>query len=271
MAATYDLFAGTCIRFINAYSVTLIPPPNPDTRVLDNACGTGLLTDELLKRYPDVHVNAVDIAPGMLDKLKGLIEEKGWDRRQRQAEGKPGGVETAIMDGNDLKFEDDTFDLSFTMFGVFFFPDKGPGEMYRTLKKGGTAVVTSWQSLGWLPIMHEVQKIVKPGEEPLSMGLLEKWYRKETLEETLRGAGFRDVRVVRRESLALAKDVEDMVSLLMIVLMPFREAGWGEEEKERMPGAIRRLLETKRKELFVETEDGSVGISMVAWVGIATK
>ena len=53
------------------------------------------------------------------------------------------------MSGQDLKFDDSTFDASVTNFGIFFFPDPvaGTREIRRTLKEGGMAVVTCWRYL----------------------------------------------------------------------------------------------------------------------------
>lgn len=59
-------------------------------------------------------------------------------------------VETAGMDGHNLGFDEAMFDISVTLFGLFFFSDpaKGAREIYRTLKPGGTAVVRCWKFVG---------------------------------------------------------------------------------------------------------------------------
>ena len=79
----------------------------------------------MLKVSPAIHVDA---APGTVDLVRDLIPRRGW----------VGSVETAVMDGRDLKFRDATFDAGFTNFGIFFLPDlvKGGAELYRTLKPG---------------------------------------------------------------------------------------------------------------------------------------
>lgn len=49
--------------------------PNPD--LLEVGCGTGLLTGELLQRYPDADILATDIAPEMVDKCRANFREAG--------------------------------------------------------------------------------------------------------------------------------------------------------------------------------------------------
>ena len=44
--------------------------------------------------------------------------------------------------------------------------DKVVSEVHRTLKRGGTALATNWETLRWLPVAHAAQKSVKP-ERPL--------------------------------------------------------------------------------------------------------
>ncbi len=73
-AATYDLH--DCPqRELAERLLALIPPLHPG-RILDVGAGTGLLTQYLLDRYPDADIDALDMAPGMV--------EFGCKRFQRQ-------------------------------------------------------------------------------------------------------------------------------------------------------------------------------------------
>lgn len=60
------------------------------------------------------------------------------------------------MDGQKLEFGDNEFDFAFSMFGLMFFPDRLAGfrEMYRTLKPGGRAAVSSWAPVSDSPVMQ---------------------------------------------------------------------------------------------------------------------
>ena len=54
-----------------------------------------------------------------------------------------------------LPYADNTFDTAFSLFGLMFFPNRKLGfdEIYRTLKPGGNAVITSWAPVDQSPAM----------------------------------------------------------------------------------------------------------------------
>ena len=261
LANSYDRCVGTCMHSICRYAVSALPHPlQPGSRVLDNACGTAILTRELLEQYPEVTVDATDISPGMIQSVRSLIQAKHWE----------GKVEAAVMDGTDLKFPDETFDASFTMFGIFFLGEKGAAQIHRTLKTGGMAVVTTWENMGGLPILHEVQKIAKPETKPFSPPLMDQWQGKEILVETLQKGGFGDVQVLQRQSLLTAENTEELMDILMEMFQTLTTHAWGKDGTIGMKEPLRQVLKTQ-KERFVVEEEGKVGIRMDAYVAIAVK
>ena len=163
--------------------VTLCPPFQSSSIVLDNACGPGIVTGEIQKlcspsNCPAVH--AVDFSPGMIAALEQNVAEKGWEH-----------VYPAVMSAEELTFPDNTFTHSFTNFGIFLFPHpaKAAKETHRTLKRGGTALVTSWLELEWLQILQEVQKSVKP-DEAAWQGPFAGWMEKSKLQNVMLEGGF---------------------------------------------------------------------------------
>ena len=50
---------------------------NPNAKILDVCCGTGILTDKVLKSYPNVSVTGVDFSSGMLEVAKARL--KGYN------------------------------------------------------------------------------------------------------------------------------------------------------------------------------------------------
>ena len=104
-------------------------------------------------------------------------------KEQITTEGCEGRVQARVMDACALDFEGGRFDLSITNFGISLFPDavKGVKEIFRTLKVGGIAIVTTWKAVGWLPLLHELQKVLRPGEEPFSLGKTAEWEEKEKM------------------------------------------------------------------------------------------
>jgi len=102
-------------------------------KVLDVACGPGTLSLLIQPQAEDIH--AIDFSPGMLECFDRVIERR-----------KLANVRTYHMDGQQLEFADNEFDWAFSIFGLMFFPDrlKGFREIWRTLKTGGRAAITSW-------------------------------------------------------------------------------------------------------------------------------
>ena len=108
-------------------------------RILDIACGTGDLGIEIARlateNKTELFITSIDFAEGMIN----LAKENSIQYNDM--------TEWLVMDGNSLKFEDSTFDFTYSMFGVISFPErkKSMKEIYRTLKKGGKVGFTIWK------------------------------------------------------------------------------------------------------------------------------
>ena len=94
-------------------------------KVLDVACGTGDMVEELAKQGCDV--TGVDISKEMLAIAKQKVEGGKW----------------MVADAEHLSFEDNTFDAVTCAFGVrnFVHLEQGLGEMLRVLKPCGTMAI----------------------------------------------------------------------------------------------------------------------------------
>ncbi|MDH3645150.1 MAG: class I SAM-dependent methyltransferase [Gammaproteobacteria bacterium] len=103
-------------------------------RVLDVACGTGVLAREAAVLLGDEgSVTGLDASPGMLAVASKLAPAVNW--KQGLAESPP--------------FDDDSFDAVVSQFGLMFFMDrpKALREMLRVLVPGGSIAVAVWESL----------------------------------------------------------------------------------------------------------------------------
>lgn len=109
----------------------------PDGKILEIACGTGISTYHLRQALPEsVHITATDLNPAMLD----FAKDKHADLP---------GVMFEVADALALPFDDQAFDAVICQFGIMFFPDKNKGlaEMARALKPGGMLAFNVWDSL----------------------------------------------------------------------------------------------------------------------------
>ena len=106
----------------------------PGDRVLDVACGTGVLAREALRRVgPGGRVVGLDLNEGML--AVAARTEPGIDWR-------PG-------DACSLPFQDASFDVVVSQFALMYFPDRAAAlrEMWRVLAPGGRLAVAAWASI----------------------------------------------------------------------------------------------------------------------------
>lgn len=121
-------------------------------RVLELACGTGVVTRELLRVLPaDCELVATDLNPAMLEEAK-----RGGTARP---------VEFQPADAQALPFPDASFDAVVVQYGVMFFPDKpkAHAEARRVLKPGGLYVFNVWDGLPH----NDVARLCSEAMEPL--------------------------------------------------------------------------------------------------------
>lgn len=172
----------------------------PGEKVLETACGTGLVTLRAAKAVgPDGEVLATDLSEGMLEIAKSMANQSGIDN-----------VSFLRMDAEDLEVEDDYYDAAISALGVMYVPDpvQSLKEKYRTLKAEGRAVVATWgerKKCGWADIFPIVDKRVASDVCPLFF----QQGTGNTLENSFREAGFKDIEIARL-SVTLHYDSDDV-------------------------------------------------------------
>jgi ubiquinone/menaquinone biosynthesis C-methylase UbiE len=154
---------------------------SPDDRVLDIACGTGIVSRVAVERLRPAGsiIVGVDASSDMLDVARRVAPDIGW--RQGDAGALP------LRDGEQ-------FDVVVCQQGLQFFPDK-PGaaaEMRRALARGGRVAVATWRSDEEVPFFRELRSVA---ERRLGAVADERYGYGEAapIEALLRDAGLRDV------------------------------------------------------------------------------
>jgi len=119
-------------------------------RVLDVACGTGILARTVAERVgANGSVVGIDVNEGMLVVAKRKAPDIEW--RQGKAE--------------MLPFDEDSFDVVVSQFGLMFFEDRPLAlrEMMRVLRPGGHLAIAVWDTLentpGYTAMVSLVQRL----------------------------------------------------------------------------------------------------------------
>lgn len=165
-------------------------------RVLETACGTGILTRRLREALgEDAQLISTDLNEPMLATAKRTV-------------GPGANVEWAQADMTKLGFRNGEFDVVACQFGLMFVPDKPAAarEALRVLKPGGRLIIATWRSLAEneaIRLAHETVLSLFPGEQPGFYLTQTGHGEADKITHLLANAGFRDIRaeVVQKQGM----------------------------------------------------------------------
>lgn len=119
-------------------------------RVLDVAAGTGNTALAAARRGG--LVTATDLVPGMLDTASRRAAVEGLE------------IRTQVADAQELPFEDDSFDVVLSSFGVMYAPDqqRAADELLRVCRPGGRIGLANWTPDGLVARLQKVMAANMP-------------------------------------------------------------------------------------------------------------
>lgn len=149
--------------------------------IAEIGCGGGRNAAELMKRYPDAHVDAIDYSP--------LSVEKAAEYNKAMIDS--GRCTVSQGDVSGLKLNADTYDLATAFETIYFWPglEKCFEQVFGILKKGGTFMIVN-ESDGTDKTSLKFEKIID--------GM--KCYTAQEIGSALKKAGFSSVKTVHHKS-----------------------------------------------------------------------
>lgn len=241
---TSRLYSGTAAENYERYFVPAIArpvaddllrlaDPQPGERVLDVACGTGVIARLVAERVGSTGtVVGIDAAPDMIDVARSIAVPSGPAIEWRQA------------DAASLPLPDAIFDVVCCQMGLMLFPDKGRAlsEMRRVLVPGGRLALNTPGTIN-RPMAILANGLARHVDAKLA-GFVQAVFSMDdpaAHEGLLRGAGF--------------ADVEAKVVTTTMRLPPPREFLWQYINATPMGAVVRQATEAAQTAL----EDDVVG------------
>ncbi|WP_436248744.1 class I SAM-dependent methyltransferase [Mesorhizobium amorphae] len=200
---------------------------SPGDRVLDIACGTGIVARVARERLGDAgYVVGIDVSSNMLAVARAVAPGIDW------REGNAGAL--PLHDGEQ-------FDIVVCQQGLQFFPDKpaAAAQMRRALAKGGRLAVATWRSDDEIPFFRELRRVAERhlgaiADQRYSFG------DAAALEALLRDAGFHEVRSTTISRTIRFQDGAPFLRLNTMALVGMSAVGkdMGDQERKRVVEAI---------------------------------
>jgi ubiquinone/menaquinone biosynthesis C-methylase UbiE len=200
-AAYYERYWARQLEPAQALMLTLAAL-RPGERVLDVACGTGLIA------FPAAHA----VGPGGAVVGTDISEQMVTTLRALAARRNAVNLTAERMDAEDLRLPDATFDVTLCALGLMYFPDPRAAvqEMIRVLRPGGRIAVAVWGArdrCGWAEIFPIVDRRVASEVCPLFFQL----GTGDALRYCLEAGGGCDVQVRRLSTTLVYGAAEDAV------------------------------------------------------------
>jgi len=256
--ANYDCHLGPLLFQPYAEDLAERLPVRPGLRVLETACGTGIVTEQLVARLGGAGaLVATDLNEPMIAQARQRLPASA-------------AVEWKPADATSLPFPDASFDAVVCQFGLMFFPDKALGvrEAFRVLRPGGLYLFNVWDTMDRSPavrIAHETAAALFPQDPPRFYLVPFSLADTDVVGRLLREAGFADVQHARVEKTGISPSAVEAARGLI------QGNPIGAAIVERKPGALPEVEAAVARQLTAELGDRPVRNPMRAIVWTARR
>ncbi|GHA87417.1 class I SAM-dependent methyltransferase [Modicisalibacter luteus] len=255
VAKAYDTLLVPVLCEKWAYRLADVASIQKGQRILDVACGTGILARVIAERVgSEGLVWGMDANPSMLAVANRIAPDIEWHEGSAEA----------------LSYENDSFDAVHCQFGLMFFssPKAALQEMMRVLKPGGHLAVAVFGPLDDIPayaaIADVYERLVDKSvgdalRMPFSMG------DTDMLASTFANAGVHSAKITTEKEAACFSSVRNMVLSDVKGWFPFAEIHLGEDKIEAVTEEAKTALQA------FQTPDGAVEFQVPVHIVQAIK
>jgi len=228
--------------FLRDYSRRLVDVAaiKPGDRVLDVACGTGVLTRLVANKIGSAgQVVGFDLNAGMLARARASGETAT-------------AIEWRLGNATDMPFADATFDCVTCQHGLQFIPNKAAAvsEMHRVLADRGRIVVSVWRAIEHCPWQAAIADAVERNigsEQAAQIRSAFSFGDADQLQQIIVAAGFRGVEIrIERETIRHASMAEYVPGYISATPVAAAVAGLDKEAQAKFATDVRDALAAYR-------------------------
>ncbi|MGO4113731.1 class I SAM-dependent methyltransferase [Rhizobium ruizarguesonis] len=243
-ARVYELTGARVTAPIAVEALRLMEPVPFQSRILDIGAGAGALS--VPAAFSGASVVAVDIAPGMVRLLSDRLAPFPF-------------ASAHVMNGEDLRLPDNSFDLTFSILGISLFRDweKGLSEMHRVLRSGGKACIASWKTLpggGPFMVMAKALRTIFPDSPPPpASDAFVTLADPARVATAMQSAGFTEIKVVEFETIWKGyggRAYLDAMRELHTYMAPY--AALNDADRQKVDDAVLAIIEDYTVDSIVE-------------------